>query len=124
MQNPLVLPVSRRQTLAALGTGAAGIAIASPASALQAAPKTGAQMLLDSVADNLIALSPEGATALGIDTGARAAERGKLGDRSAAGQKAVADTLKRADANGNVAETVSRSGLFAAQTPQGFRARR
>ncbi len=33
---------------------------------------------------------------------------------------AVADTLKRADANGNVAETVSRSGLFAAQTPQSF----
>lgn len=33
---------------------------------------------------------------------------------------AVADTLKRADANGNVAETISRSGLFAAQTPQSF----
>ncbi len=33
---------------------------------------------------------------------------------------AVADTLKRADASGNVAETVSRSGLFAAQTPQSF----
>ena len=33
---------------------------------------------------------------------------------------AVADTLKRADANGNVSETVSRSGLFAAQTPQSF----
>ncbi|MFC3072775.1 bifunctional 2-C-methyl-D-erythritol 4-phosphate cytidylyltransferase/2-C-methyl-D-erythritol 2,4-cyclodiphosphate synthase [Shinella pollutisoli] len=34
---------------------------------------------------------------------------------------AVADTLKRADANGHVAETVSRAGLFAAQTPQSFR---
>jgi 2-C-methyl-D-erythritol 4-phosphate cytidylyltransferase/2-C-methyl-D-erythritol 2,4-cyclodiphosphate synthase len=33
---------------------------------------------------------------------------------------AVADTLKRADASGNVTETVSRSGLFAAQTPQSF----
>ncbi|HEV7245634.1 MAG TPA: bifunctional 2-C-methyl-D-erythritol 4-phosphate cytidylyltransferase/2-C-methyl-D-erythritol 2,4-cyclodiphosphate synthase [Shinella sp.] len=33
---------------------------------------------------------------------------------------AVADTLKRADASGNVMETVSRSGLFAAQTPQSF----
>ncbi|MEP3438406.1 MAG: bifunctional 2-C-methyl-D-erythritol 4-phosphate cytidylyltransferase/2-C-methyl-D-erythritol 2,4-cyclodiphosphate synthase [Hoeflea sp.] len=33
---------------------------------------------------------------------------------------AVADTLKRCDANGQVAGTVSRSGLFAAQTPQGF----
>jgi len=65
-----------------------------PASAFQTPAKTDAQKLLDSVADNLIALSPEGATSLGIDTGARAAERGKLGDRSAAGMKVVADTLK------------------------------
>ncbi len=34
---------------------------------------------------------------------------------------AVADTLKRADADGIVAETVSRQGLWCAQTPQGFR---
>ncbi|MCP8893432.1 bifunctional 2-C-methyl-D-erythritol 4-phosphate cytidylyltransferase/2-C-methyl-D-erythritol 2,4-cyclodiphosphate synthase [Shinella daejeonensis] len=33
---------------------------------------------------------------------------------------AVADTLKRADAEGNVAETVPREGLHAAQTPQSF----
>ena len=33
---------------------------------------------------------------------------------------AVADTLKRVDADGRVSETVSRTGLFAAQTPQGF----
>lgn len=32
----------------------------------------------------------------------------------------VADTLKRADANGNAAATVDRKGLWAAQTPQGF----
>jgi len=94
VSNPLSTPVSRRQTLATLGAGTAGLAIAGPAAALQAAPKNDAQKLLDSIADNLIALSPEGATSLGIDTGARAAERGKLGDRSAAGQKAVADTLK------------------------------
>ncbi len=94
MSNPLFTPVSRRQTLATLGAGTAGLAIAGPASALQSPPKSDAQKLLDSIADNLIALSPEGATSLGIDTGARAAERGKLGDRSAAGQKAVADALK------------------------------
>ncbi len=94
MSNPLSTPVNRRQTLASFGAGAAGLAIAGPASALQAPPKSDAQTLLDSVADNLVALSPEGATSLGIDTGARAAERGKLGDRSAAGQKAVANTLK------------------------------
>ena len=94
MSNPLSTPISRRQTLATLGAGTAGLAIAGPAAALQSPPKTDAQKLLDSVADNLLALSPEGATALGIDTGARAAMRGKLGDRSAAGQKTVADTLK------------------------------
>lgn len=33
---------------------------------------------------------------------------------------AVTDTLKRADACGNVAETVSRASLYAAQTPQSF----
>lgn len=32
----------------------------------------------------------------------------------------VADTIKRADEHGCVAETVSRNGLYAAQTPQGF----
>jgi uncharacterized protein (DUF885 family) len=94
VSNPLSMSLSRRQTLATLGAGTAGLAIAGPAAALQSPPKTGAQALLDSVADNLLALSPEGATSLGIDTGARAAERGKLADRSAAGQKAVADTLK------------------------------
>lgn len=33
----------------------------------------------------------------------------------------VADTLKRADANGRVAETIPRTGLWQAQTPQMFR---
>jgi 2-C-methyl-D-erythritol 4-phosphate cytidylyltransferase len=33
---------------------------------------------------------------------------------------AVADTLKRADADGTVRETVDRSGLYAVQTPQAF----
>lgn len=32
----------------------------------------------------------------------------------------VAETLKRTDGEGNVGETVSRAGLYAAQTPQGF----
>jgi uncharacterized protein (DUF885 family) len=93
VHHPLSTPVSRRQTLAALGASAAGLAIAGPAAALQA-PQSDAAKLLDSVADNLLALSPEGATALGIDTGPRAAMRGQLGDRSAAGMQAVADTLK------------------------------
>ncbi|SBV31214.1 Twin-arginine translocation pathway signal [uncultured Sphingopyxis sp.] len=94
MQHPLSTPVSRRRTLATLGAGTAGLAIAGPAAALQDAPKSDAQQLLDSIADNLLAQSPEGATSLGIDTGARAAMRGQLGDRSAAGVQALAGTLK------------------------------
>ena len=94
MHNHLSTPVSRRQTLATLGTGAAGLAIAGPAAALQAPQQSDAQKLLTSIADNLLALSPEGATGLGIDIGARAAMRAELGDRSAAGQQKVADTLK------------------------------
>ncbi len=98
MSDLLSNSVSRRQTLAALGASAAGIAIAGPAAAETVATagraKSPATALLDSIADNLLALSPEGATGLGIDTGARAAMRGQLGDRSAAGQKAIADTLK------------------------------
>ena len=98
MSNPLSTPVSRRQTLATLGAGAAGIAIAGPAAA-EAIANAGrttppAAALLDSIADNLLKLSPEGATGLGIDTGDRAAMRAQLGDRSAAGMTAVSDTLK------------------------------
>ncbi|GAA0866514.1 DUF885 family protein [Sphingopyxis soli] len=94
MSDILSTAVSRRQTLATLGVGAAGLAIAHPVAALQAPEHGEAQKLLDSIADNLLALSPEGATGLGIDTGARAAMRGQLGDRSAAGQQKIADTLK------------------------------
>ncbi|MEM9677572.1 MAG: bifunctional 2-C-methyl-D-erythritol 4-phosphate cytidylyltransferase/2-C-methyl-D-erythritol 2,4-cyclodiphosphate synthase [Pseudomonadota bacterium] len=34
--------------------------------------------------------------------------------------RAVADTLKRGDADGLVSDTIDRAGLYAAQTPQGF----
>jgi 2-C-methyl-D-erythritol 4-phosphate cytidylyltransferase/2-C-methyl-D-erythritol 2,4-cyclodiphosphate synthase len=42
------------------------------------------------------------------------------GERAVLPATAVADTLKRGGADGRVAETVSRDGLFAAQTPQSF----
>ncbi|MFM6933213.1 MAG: DUF885 domain-containing protein [Novosphingobium sp.] len=44
---------------------------------------------------DLLRLSPEGATSLGIDTGANAALRSKLEDRSAAGQARKAALLRR-----------------------------
>ena len=103
MHQSLSTPFTRRQTLATLGTGAASLALTAcsrgPAATAalppsDATPQVAAEALLASIADNLLALSPEGATSLGIDTGARAAERGKLSDRSAAGQQAVANTLK------------------------------
>ena len=60
------------------------------------APATDAQAsaLLDSVAENILRLGPEGATSLGIDTGPRAWMRSKLSDHSAAGVRAVAATVK------------------------------
>ncbi len=42
------------------------------------------------------------------------------GDRAVLPAIPVTDTLKRADGDGLVAETVPRAGLFAAQTPQAF----
>ncbi|QUM72479.1 DUF885 domain-containing protein [Sphingopyxis granuli] len=96
MHDRLSTSISRRRTLAALGAGTASLALAARAPALAAAApqQDGAQALLDSIADNLLARSPESATSLGIDTGARAALRAQLADRSAAGQQALADTLK------------------------------
>ena len=87
-------PMSRRRALAALastavlplGTGCRGEPAAStPAST----PDADARALLDQLADDLLRLSPEGATSLGIDTGARASLRSQLSDRSAAGQQQI-----------------------------------
>ena len=54
-----------------------------------------ASALLDSIGDNLLRLSPESATSLGVDTGARAALRSRLADRSVAGQQHLAALLQR-----------------------------
>src|SRR4051812_14318406 len=49
-----------------------------------------ANKLLADIAEELMVDYPENATALGVDTGERAALKSKLSDRSAAGQKAIA----------------------------------
>lgn len=54
----------------------------------------GALALLDEVGDNLLSLSPEVATSLGLDTGARAALRSQLSDRSADGQQRLARQIR------------------------------
>ncbi len=50
--------------------------------------------LLDEIGDNYLRFAPESATSLGIDTGARAALRSQLTDRSADGQKKIADQVR------------------------------
>ena len=116
------LNLSRRQAVAALSAsvalplvsacsravGTEGVAT-SPLPA-GPAPTTSAEAsaLLDSIAENLLRLSPEAATSLGIDKGERAALRSQLGDRSAAGQRRVADTLRADLARANAIDT---SGL-------------
>jgi uncharacterized protein (DUF885 family) len=54
----------------------------------------GALALLDEVGDNLLRLYPEVATSLGLDTGARAALRSELADRSAEGQQRLAKQIR------------------------------
>ncbi len=55
----------------------------------------GARALLDDIGNSLLRLAPETATSLGIDTGARAALRSQLADRSAEGQQRIASQLRR-----------------------------
>ena len=83
--------MNRREALAALASttplplmsACTGERVVAPAAPTEA----DALALLDEIGENLLRLSPEGATSLGIDTGARADLRGQLSDRSAAGQQ-------------------------------------
>ncbi len=54
-----------------------------------------AKALLDQVGENYLRFAPESATSLGVDTGARAALRSQLADRSAEGQKKIADQVRQ-----------------------------
>ena len=53
-----------------------------------------AATLLDRVADHVLALSPESASSLGVDAGARADLKSRLGDRSQDGQDRFAATIR------------------------------
>jgi uncharacterized protein (DUF885 family) len=94
------MTISRREAIATLAS-AAGLPLmsacardrgASPPRATSS--DADAIALLDSVADNLLRLLPESATSLGIDTGARAALRSQLADRSAEGQQRLAGQVR------------------------------
>ena len=90
--------VSRREVIAALGSMAALPLI--PACMREGDSSSSTNMdndaiaLLDECAEHLLALFPESATSLGIDTGNRAALRSQLTDRSEAGKKRIADQVK------------------------------
>jgi uncharacterized protein (DUF885 family) len=103
------LSFSRRQAIGALSAGAATLAL-TPSRLFAQIPAGDAPVaaLLDSIGENLLALSPESATSLGLDTGAHAYLRSKLADRSQAGQDKVAATLKADLAR---AEAVDAAGL-------------
>lgn len=89
-------PVSRRSAMGLLSAGVAAIALpASVRAAASPAAPTQAASLLDSLAWNLLDHNPEGATSLGVDTGAHAALRSRIEDRSATGKAALAQTLKQ-----------------------------
>ena len=99
--------LSRREVLATLGAGTAGLVLGGcamtpatvsaplpvgPAHTAMSEAQGGA--LLDSFGDNLLRLFPESATSLAIDIGPRAPLRSLLTDRSASGQAAVAARIR------------------------------
>ena len=91
--------MNRREALAVLASAAAlpfahGCAREPAATATPTTTEADALAMLDQIADNLLRLGPEGATSLGIDTGARAALRSQLTDRSAQGQQQIASLLR------------------------------
>ncbi len=90
--------INRREAIAALAVTAAlpllpgcGGEPAPPA----ADPQAGARALLDEIGENYLRLAPESATSLGLDTGARAALRSQLADRSADGQQKIAAQVRQ-----------------------------
>jgi uncharacterized protein (DUF885 family) len=93
--------ISRRGALAGIGATTLLPLLSTPAFAAPAS-EAEAKAFLDEVADRLLHFYPESASSLGVDTGPRAGLRSRLGDRSAAGQRqlaqALADDLARAEA--------------------------
>lgn len=98
-------PISRRDALAVLASAAAvpwltactgdGNDRSAPGSTTASGPRDAeALALLDDVANELLALFPELATSLGLDTGARAGLKSRLTDRSLAGVERTAARVR------------------------------
>ena len=98
--------LTRRELIAVLASVAAlpllsACAPARTSAATAAIPATdadrSAMLLLERIGNDLLNFFPERATSLGLDVGARAELRSRLADRSAAGQRRLAEQ-RRADA--------------------------
>jgi len=94
--------MNRREAIAALASTATLPLLQgcgeSPSPASTADPRNteaDAIALLDQIAESYVRFAPEGATSLGVDTGARAALRSQLADRSAAGQQKIAAQVRQ-----------------------------
>jgi uncharacterized protein (DUF885 family) len=90
--------MSRRDAIAAIASTAALPLMSGcsrePAPVPPSATEADALALLDQIADSFLRLAPESATSLGVDTGARAALRSQLADRSADGQQRIAQQIR------------------------------
>ena len=93
---------NRREALAALASTATLPLLhgcsnnaAPPPAATASNAQADAVKLLDEIGENYLRFAPEGATSLGIDTGARAALRSHLTDRSAEGQQKIASQVRQ-----------------------------
>lgn len=86
------MSINRRDFV--VGTGAVVAAVNLPLNAGAAETDVSAERLLSDYAEALLVAYPENATALGIDSGKRAALKATLTDRTAAGQQAIAQQVK------------------------------
>ena len=92
--------IHRRKAISVLASAAASPLLSACRRESAPAPAAGpteaeALALLDEVAGNLLRLSPESATSLGIDTAARSPLRSQLSDRSAEGQQRIAGQIRK-----------------------------
>ncbi|HEX4913403.1 MAG TPA: DUF885 domain-containing protein [Vicinamibacterales bacterium] len=94
--------INRREALAALASTAAlpllhGCSSNStpPPAATASNAQSEATRLLDDIGESYLRFAPESATSLGIDTGARAALRSQLADRSGEGVQKIANQVRQ-----------------------------
>src|SRR5688572_335512 len=94
--------LNRREAIAALASTVAVPLLhgcsetpSSTAPAPAANAEADAMAMLDQIGENYLRFAPESATSLGVDTGARAALRSQLADRSAEGQQKIASQVRQ-----------------------------